>query len=246
MSACLGVVAAETETLRREVNVLNQRLPGILGLLRGEHLAGAEPDAGILGLVVKKHSQALVGGVVVAAVVARNRERQVRLRFNGNGLLINRHRHNRCRGNRNRCRNRLHRRYRLIFNILGCRGRFGLVFSRRFGSVLGVLGSFGLFLCGRRLVRYGFFGNGIRLRLCNLRFGLLRLGDFLFYRLRRCENDLVAASCTENKFSACLTGNRVSALAAVNSDIIHINTSKLRLRPEELQERAVSHIYVGF
>ena len=183
LSACLGVVAAETETLRREVNVLNQRLPGILGLLRGKHLAGAEPYARILGLGVKKHGKALVGGVIVAAVVTRNRERQVRLRFNGNGLLINRsrHRHNRCRGNRNRCRNRLHRRYRLIFNILGCRGRLGLVFSRRFGLIFHVLGSFGLFLCGRRLVRYGFFGNGIRLRLCNLRFGLLRLGDFLFY-----------------------------------------------------------------
>jgi hypothetical protein len=100
-----------------------------------------------------------------------------------------------------------------------------LVFSRRFGLIFHVLGSFGLFLCGRRLVRYGFFGNGIRLRLCNLRFGLLRLGDFLFYRLRRCENDLVAASCTENEFSACLTDNRVAAPGTVNSDIIHINTS---------------------
>ena len=241
LSARLGVVAAETETLRSKVNVLNQRLPGILRLLRGEHLAGAEPYARILGLGVKKHRQTLVGGVIVAAVVTRNRERQVRLRFNGNGLLINRsrHRHNRCRGNRNRCR------YRLIFNILGCRGRFGLVFSRRLGLILSAPGCFGLFLCGNRLVNSGIIGNGFGLRLCNLGFWL-RLGNFLFYRLRRCENDLMAASCAENKFSACLTGNRVAAPGTVNSDIIHINTSKLRLRPEELQERAVSHIYVGF
>ena len=70
LSACLGVVAAETETLRRKVHVLHQRLPGILGLLCGKHLAGAEPHAGILRLGVKKHGKALVGGVVVTAVVA--------------------------------------------------------------------------------------------------------------------------------------------------------------------------------
>ena len=45
LSARLGVVAAETETLRSKVNVLNQRLPGILRLLRGEHLAGAHLSA---------------------------------------------------------------------------------------------------------------------------------------------------------------------------------------------------------
>ena len=83
----LRIIAAETQTLRRVIDVVHRSLLNTFGLFRCEHLAGAEPYARIFRLGFKQQRNALFGGIKVAAVVARDGSRQICLRLNRNRLI---------------------------------------------------------------------------------------------------------------------------------------------------------------